>query len=250
MSSTSFAGQPLETINRICSFLDKPKDLLSLALTAKMMCQVIIPSHIEFRIIRCDVRRKNLWQKLSKLTGMASQIMCLGLMSEQYDVDIYTAASKGVRIPRILGLGGPGSPQDVPTEWPYRTQGQHESDVVEFDATCTSALVQVIHSMKSLACFHWNDYTTICTAQIFSALRDFSPKLSDVEILIDGQFLGASVRDIGISRSPVRALTASLFSGFIVCFQSFGKSRISEGFHSLSCMSIFNRLPHLNMSTE
>ncbi|KIJ50382.1 hypothetical protein M422DRAFT_98456, partial [Sphaerobolus stellatus SS14] len=59
-----FENIAMETFERIVQNVDEPKDLLSLALTSKYIYKVIVPTHLEFRTIRCDAYREDVWKAL------------------------------------------------------------------------------------------------------------------------------------------------------------------------------------------
>ncbi|KIJ45021.1 hypothetical protein M422DRAFT_167543, partial [Sphaerobolus stellatus SS14] len=65
---------PLEIITSVISHIFEPGDLLSLALTCKLFCELIIPDILEYRIIRCDPRRIELWQELQRRPIQAANI--------------------------------------------------------------------------------------------------------------------------------------------------------------------------------
>lgn len=87
-----FSDQPVEIIDYICSFVDSPRDLLSLALVSKRLCQLVIPDHIECRHICCDSLQIGLWEKLVDFPSIASRFVSLEV----------TEASSALRTSPIL----------------------------------------------------------------------------------------------------------------------------------------------------
>lgn len=55
---------PADVLLHIIEFVDHPKDLLSLALTARALHAIIIPRHIDYRRISCAVSSEHVWKHL------------------------------------------------------------------------------------------------------------------------------------------------------------------------------------------
>ncbi|GJJ12818.1 hypothetical protein Clacol_007063 [Clathrus columnatus] len=92
-------GLPLHTAwEEIASHLNSTSDLLSLALTCHIFKELIIPDHLEFRHIRCDIRRNDVWKSLSSRPRPTRCILTLDLIHEP---------GEGVRLPRSLGWDKP-----------------------------------------------------------------------------------------------------------------------------------------------
>ncbi|KAJ7431609.1 hypothetical protein FB451DRAFT_1421405 [Mycena latifolia] len=73
--------QPPELLDAIVSFIPLPKDLLSLALVSKTLHAIVIPQHLEFRVVRCDARRPLLWNAFTEHPGLSGRIRCLDICS-------------------------------------------------------------------------------------------------------------------------------------------------------------------------
>ncbi|GJJ12794.1 hypothetical protein Clacol_007039 [Clathrus columnatus] len=84
--------------DEIASHIDSTNDLLSLALTCYIFKELIIPDHLEFRHIRCDFRRKDVWESLSSRPRPTRGIRILDLIYEP---------EESVRLPRSLGRDKP-----------------------------------------------------------------------------------------------------------------------------------------------
>ena len=82
-ATTSLSRLAPELINYICLYISNPGDLLSFALTCKIVSEVITPDHLELRHIRCDFRRISLWERLVQLPEIASRIVSLELVDER-----------------------------------------------------------------------------------------------------------------------------------------------------------------------
>lgn len=72
---------PLEILDQLALALEDPHDLLSLSLTCKTWKRIILPSHIEFRCIRCTLNELWLWKLLSQKQHLASGIRKLAILS-------------------------------------------------------------------------------------------------------------------------------------------------------------------------
>ncbi|KIJ47436.1 hypothetical protein M422DRAFT_103287, partial [Sphaerobolus stellatus SS14] len=68
---------PAELLECILDEIDNVSDLLSLALTSRAFCELIIPWHIEYRWICCDVGRTDIWTTLSTKIHLAARLQSL-----------------------------------------------------------------------------------------------------------------------------------------------------------------------------
>ncbi|KAF9488956.1 hypothetical protein BDN71DRAFT_1351091, partial [Pleurotus eryngii] len=64
---------PPEIIDQIVFLVEKPRDLLALALTCRAVSEVIIPYHIDYRYILTPLR-SNLWDHLITRRDLAIRI--------------------------------------------------------------------------------------------------------------------------------------------------------------------------------
>lgn len=78
---STFTDSPPEIIDKIVSYIDHPSDLLHLPLTSKMVCQLISPEHIKFRVIRLNLNRPLLWRKLTTFRSRLSNIVVLEIVA-------------------------------------------------------------------------------------------------------------------------------------------------------------------------
>ena len=78
----TFAVVGLELFGPICLHLGFEIDLLSFALTYKIISKVIIPDHLELRHLCCDFRRISLRERLVQLPAIASRMVSLELIAE------------------------------------------------------------------------------------------------------------------------------------------------------------------------
>ncbi|GJJ12788.1 hypothetical protein Clacol_007033 [Clathrus columnatus] len=86
-------GLSIHTIwDEIAYLLDLSKDLLSLALTCRTFKDLIIPDHIEYRHIRCHIRREDVWKHLESRPRLTRGVRFLHLHN----------GYSTVRLPEIL----------------------------------------------------------------------------------------------------------------------------------------------------
>ncbi|KIJ52046.1 hypothetical protein M422DRAFT_157122, partial [Sphaerobolus stellatus SS14] len=86
MSTGTLAKAPIEIQDAILTMLDSPKDLLSFALTSKHFYTLIVPFHIQFRVIVCDLWCNSLWKRLAERPLLCSRIRILRLFdTEAFD---------------------------------------------------------------------------------------------------------------------------------------------------------------------
>lgn len=208
--SLGLTNNPPELLDHICSFIDKPKDLLAVSLTSKQFYQLVVPTHIQFRIIRCDVRRRDLWKHLSVRPGLASKIVSLELVSELHD-------RSGTVIVPISVLDDNATLQSASTRtWPRRTifdSAVIQDNIDEFEDDCLCALISVIQHLTSLRHFRWEDYTIRPTNYdtLFSTLHQSCPRITEVEILNN-----IAITNKDITNSPVSVPTFKSFRPCVI----------------------------------
>jgi hypothetical protein len=76
---------PLEVLENIVHHVDEAKDLLCLALTNKSFSQVIIPSHLQLRKIRCLINTTVIWSNLASRPGFCARIREIHLYEQFQD---------------------------------------------------------------------------------------------------------------------------------------------------------------------
>lgn len=169
-STTRLSEQPLELIEQTLSFIDSPKDLLALSCSSKQFYNLIVPHYIEYRHIRCDIRRISLWRKLAQLPlNVASHFVSVEIADES------TSSSPAPILPSSLQSAVEDKEKFIPmtSDWPGR-----KSDL---DPECLSAFYLAISNMPSLKRFHWHSLDIGPPNGLFVALKSCSA-LSDVEI--------------------------------------------------------------------
>ena len=189
----TFLTLAVEIIEHIVSFLDRPRDLLSLALTCKRTLRIIIPIHLQTRLIRCDIRRTFVWKLLGTLPPIiASHLVSVQIIDEPVLVQplFLTLASDAI-LPVFLFHSSEG--------YPFTT---NQTEAME-------QLVTAIPLMPSLKSFHMESTTTSVTSNLIAALRDSCPNISDLRIRSNGfwhynETLHKSVRFLDMSEQPVK----------------------------------------------
>lgn len=117
---------PLELWEEIVYSVDSSRDLLSLALVSKFFDSIIIPHHIQYRNICCDLRRTYVWAHLIDNRRRTKGIRCLKLVDER---------EHGTQLPPLL----------VHPTTPYTVDETH----------AVSLLVQSLLFMTALERFEW-----------------------------------------------------------------------------------------------
>ncbi|KAF8518118.1 hypothetical protein BU17DRAFT_30138, partial [Hysterangium stoloniferum] len=71
---------PFEILEKIISLVDLRSDLLSFALSGRFLYDIIIPDHLDFRHVRCDLFRRQLWETFAARRHLAANIRTLELV--------------------------------------------------------------------------------------------------------------------------------------------------------------------------
>ncbi|KAH6896487.1 hypothetical protein BKA70DRAFT_1316601 [Coprinopsis sp. MPI-PUGE-AT-0042] len=114
---------PYDIKQLILDEIESEKDLLNFALSSKNWCGLVVPNHLQYRSLRLDVDRPELWSHLAQKAGLASRIRTVvlgpnfpgpaieGVDPTPFPPDIY---------PQVQNIGGGAavnqrgsSPQDV-----------------------------------------------------------------------------------------------------------------------------------------
>ncbi|KAJ6516664.1 hypothetical protein C8R47DRAFT_1268141 [Mycena vitilis] len=141
----SLCSQPTELLDAIASFIPIPCDLLSLALTSKLLHGIVIPQHLDFRKVCCDARRAALWKALAGYPGSFSQILSLGLLAEPMR---HSRGAAQLRIPQFLVDGH-----------------ADEETCAKWGSDSPRVLAAAISSMTAL--------TRFCCGQTIAGLREY-----------------------------------------------------------------------------
>jgi hypothetical protein len=195
MASSSFSHQPMELVDHISSFVESPKDLLSLSLTSKRACNVIIPRHIQFRHLRCDIRRATLWRRLAELPTLAARFVTVEITDEYGDLDSGTIFPSA----RALRMDGDMFAPEFVFDW-----DAHDLDDGAIRATlmdCSRIFASALQHMRGLRSFQWQTDKLEPTNDLLASLTA-CPGLTDAEILYYDDTSDQQAFDI--IKSPVR----------------------------------------------
>jgi hypothetical protein len=191
MGIQSLSDQPSDILDHICAFVDEPKDILSFALTSRQIYQLVIPDHIEFRHLRCDIRRISLWKKLSELPAIASRFVSLEVIVEDgtdfHGHTIFPTRSKL--------LANRDEAEDILFDWnteylsasegslslQWEEYAQKQNARRQILDRCIQAFVGALQCMSGLARFHWLVAQAEPSSDLFTALLK-CPALKDVDI--------------------------------------------------------------------
>lgn len=179
--------QPIELLEEILSHVDRPKDLLSLALASRSLYTTIIPHHLDFRDIRCDPQRKGLWASLAQQPHLARSIRRLELIFE------VEHQQEGMLVPRAWRA------------FPEYQPARHILATVpkDVDNDCLLALAGAIRYMPLLKRFCWSrgDNPSRCLTQVFEALAQTALHLEELQIVNHDTF--CSSLEFNTISSPV-----------------------------------------------
>ncbi|GJJ12635.1 hypothetical protein Clacol_006878 [Clathrus columnatus] len=129
-------GLSLYTIwDEIAYLIESPKVLLSLALTCRIFKTLIIPDHLEYRHISCDIRREDIWMLLANRPHLARGIRTIKLINEGHNT---------ICLPRAFGT--------VP-------QRNLDEDVLMASDETIALFKKSLSHMTALKMFTWKGHT-------------------------------------------------------------------------------------------
>lgn len=154
--STTLADEPSEILEHIIYYIDRPRDLLHLALAAKTMRDLIIPTHLEFRVIRSNLDRPRLWDILAAFPIVSSRISVLEIVRRSDDED------RDVIVPKRF---------------------MEELAAAEAEMrNPRNAFPKALGFMTGLTSFHWS--SSSCPIDVLSILKMSCPNILDVEVQV------------------------------------------------------------------
>lgn len=155
---TTLVDEPSEILEHIIYYIDRPRDLLHLALAAKTMRDLIIPTHLEFRVIRSNLDRPRLWDILVAFPVVTAAIAVLEIVRRS-DHDEDVIAPKRF----TEGLAAAGIP------------------IAEM-RNPRDAFPKALGFMTGLTSFHWS--SSSCPINVLSMLKASCPNILDVEVQV------------------------------------------------------------------
>ncbi|KAG6889140.1 hypothetical protein C0995_003500 [Termitomyces sp. Mi166 len=180
MNQNSPLSLPIEILDDIFDIVDSTTDLLSFALVSKALFDVVVPSHLHFRYIRCRFHRPALWRAIAAEPKMASRCHKLKL-TRRDDGD-------NPRVPPHLNFEGDMTSLCNKRKTVWRSQADIERgpekdpdfDEPEID-DCFMALSAAIEKMHRLRSFVWEGCSQPSSA-IYNALFTSCPLLAHVDL--------------------------------------------------------------------
>ncbi|KAG7439839.1 uncharacterized protein BT62DRAFT_1013379 [Guyanagaster necrorhizus] len=81
--------QPTEILDAIVFHIDSKQDLLSLALSCQRMHDIVVPRHLDYRVLRCKVSSISVWNHLIVNRSLAKNVRRLEILDEsRTDTDL------------------------------------------------------------------------------------------------------------------------------------------------------------------
>ncbi|KAA1477437.1 hypothetical protein DENSPDRAFT_885103 [Dentipellis sp. KUC8613] len=74
---------PTELLCTIAFFIDSPHDLLSFALTCRTFNDIAIPRHIDYRVVRCNLRCYDVWSHLAARPDLARGVRSVEVVDDE-----------------------------------------------------------------------------------------------------------------------------------------------------------------------
>lgn len=187
ISRPSLQSSPFDVLDVILLHIERPGDLLQLALTNRFFYELIISTHMAFRVIRCDILRVSVWQYLAERPTLAARLRALELTWEEEDPDTL--------IPSYLKLDSePRGSDDLTTVLPVFLDALKKMTGLRRFVILSSALTG--SSALNGTPFSWLDFTSICFG-----LGSWCPQLHSIDMEIpeneakDANAVSQSVRD-------------------------------------------------------
>ncbi|KIJ51890.1 hypothetical protein M422DRAFT_43724 [Sphaerobolus stellatus SS14] len=144
--------QPNEILDMIAFHVDSRRDLLALAMTCKRLCDVVLPRHLEYRVIHCKPSSDKVWRHLIAHPLLACNVRQLQVMDDRS------------RDPEIVPSRAAEEP-DIPLAG-LEVHKEHQR-----------LIIGALANMSTLASFYW-----ACNNSLIS-FEDVSPALFTCEML-------------------------------------------------------------------
>jgi hypothetical protein len=136
---------PVETLEEIVNLVDEPRDLFNLASACRILARIIIPRHLQYRVIRCRLNTSTVGKQLSMDKLLARNVRILELQQDPKDD---RPADPRLRIPRGLEFA------ETYESHPLRRYDHAASLEREYDLELR--LISSIKNMSNLTHFKWN----------------------------------------------------------------------------------------------
>ncbi|KAK0470444.1 uncharacterized protein EV420DRAFT_1634866 [Desarmillaria tabescens] len=158
---TLITRQPTEILDAIVFHIDDKRDLVALAVSCRRMHGVVVPRHLDYRVVRCKVSSISVWNHLIVNRSLARNVRRLEILDER-------ASGEAVRIPGgVVGT-------DTDLESTDDELGMHEKQ--------ERFLVSALARMSALRSFVWScNHSPISIDNVWPTLLKCQT-LSEVEI--------------------------------------------------------------------
>lgn len=203
--NSGLSNQPFETIDHICYFLIRPRDVLAFALTSKQVYRVAVPDHLDFRHLRCDFRRIEVWRRLAARPALTARIATLEIIPEGDDDD-----------PEEMFFNwwpmyiGDANPDDSENDGLDGCEGNVKEElkrnpgkILLVIRICMREFAAALRCMTGLTCFHWLLNQIAPGTEIQDALLK-CPSIEDVETVATFGWYPGILLDKGQSIYGVR----------------------------------------------
>ncbi|KAJ7595711.1 hypothetical protein C8J56DRAFT_774826 [Mycena floridula] len=80
---TSLIRQPTEILDLVAFHVEEKRDVFNLALSCKRMHDIVIPRHLDYRIVRCKVSNLAVWNHLIGNRALAKNVRRLEILDER-----------------------------------------------------------------------------------------------------------------------------------------------------------------------
>ncbi|KAK0199451.1 hypothetical protein DFS33DRAFT_1491556 [Desarmillaria ectypa] len=179
---TLITRQPTEILDAIVFHIDSKEDLLAFALSSQRMHGIVVPRHLDYRVLRCKVSSISVWNHLIVNRSLAKNVRRLEILDERSSVE-------ALRIPG----GVVGTETDL--ESTDDELGMHEKQ--------ERYLVSALTKMTALNSFVWScNHSPISIDNVWPTLLKCH-SLSEVEINDNMIFGPTSSEDSQAALSPL-----------------------------------------------
>ncbi len=187
---TLITRQPTEILDAIVFHIDSKQDLLALALSCQRMHGIVVPRHLDYRVLRCKVSSISMWNHLIVNRSLARNVRRLEILDERTSMD-------ALRIPEgIVGT-------DTDLESTDDELAMHEKQ--------ERYLVSALTKMTALNTFVWScNHSPISIDNVWPTLLKCH-SLSEVEIHDNMVFGPTSGEDSQAARSLVVSPSLTFF---------------------------------------
>lgn len=176
MPTDSFTSLPSELLDAVFPHISSTHDLLSLALTCSRLQSLIVQTHLEYRIIRCDVQHTFLWATLAQNKVLASKVTALEVVDEDAALWIGVTPTHKI-VPSNLANGIMSSDE--------QTSGSAliaPLDICHEESSVGQSMASAVANMHNLTTLMWGSRLYHIPNAVGKALLGHCPLLTNVEV--------------------------------------------------------------------